>query len=333
MRLILFAIAGALALAGCSQEPEGDADAQAATEEITYPGVPEEQAARIRELGREIDPASFAIFEGMVDAPPYDDVDIDADISYGEDAAQVLDVYTFQNSSEGSSRPVLLFVHGGGFVGGSKAGGYYPQNVTAWAARNGMVGVNMDYRLAPDAAWPAGRDDLAAAIAWVRQNIARYGGNPDRIVLFGHSAGANHVADYVTHKDLQGAEAGAVEGAVLLSPYYAAKAGPPDYAANAGEAADHPYYGSAEALQTASAAIARMGASSVPLFVGYAEYDPQFMVDFAHQIENELCGSGAGGSCPKVLFLADHNHLTEGASIGSADESLSGPLLAWLKSL
>ncbi len=319
MRWILVS-AAALALASCGDTAEEPAAADAAA---TYPGVPEEQAAMIRAAGRVIDPASFDIFAPLVDAPPYADVTIAENLEYGSDPAQILDVYTFNEAPEGESRPVLLYVHGGGFVGGSKQGAYYPQSATAWAARHDMVGVNIDYRVAPANPWPAGRDDLAAAIAWVGDNIAQYGGDPDNIILWGHSAGAAHVADYVQHTELQGDEAARVRGALLLSPTYAAEMGD----------APHPYYGADASLQTLGPAIERLGASRIPLMLGYAGYDPEMFHTFAQAAEERLCAIDSETNCPRFLFLKDHNHMTEGASIGSADESLSGPFLEWMAQL
>jgi triacylglycerol lipase len=94
------------------------------------------------------------------------------------------------------ARPVLIFVHGGGFVRGSKRapGSPFYDNIMLWAVKNGMVGVNMTYRLAPAHPWPAGQEDIRDAIRWVGANIASHGGDPNRVYLMGHSAGASHVA-------------------------------------------------------------------------------------------------------------------------------------------
>ncbi len=322
MRRILLASAMALGLAACSAA-DSEPAAEASAEATTWPGVPEEQSAQVRAAGRVIDPASFAIFAPLVPAPPYADVTLTEDVAYGTDPQQKLDLYTLNAAPEGEQRPVLVYVHGGGFTEGSKQGDYYPQSATAWAARNGMVGVNIDYRLAPAAQWPAARDDLAAALTWVRANIARYGGNPDRIFLWGHSAGAAHVADYVQHTALQGPEAAAVKGALLLSPIYQPVLGEQP----------HPYYGTDADLQTATPAIRRLGTSRIPLLLGWAEYDPEMFDTFAKAVEGQLCAEGSRLNCPQMLYLRDHNHMTEGASIGSADESLSGPFLAWMRGL
>ena len=107
-----------------------------------------------------------------------------------------------------------MFVHGGGFVGGDKhvPGTPMYDHIGAWAVRNGWVGVTITYRLAPEHTWPAGAQDVAAAVQWVRDNIASYGGDPSRIVLAGHSAGSVHVASYLAASRRSGHAGGPVPG-------------------------------------------------------------------------------------------------------------------------
>jgi triacylglycerol lipase len=78
---------------------------------------------------------------------------------------------------------------------------------TSGHGRNGMVGVNMTYRLAPQAKWPAAQEDIGSAIAWIKANAAAQGGDPNRIYLMGHSAGASHVANYMSHSQFRGGSA------------------------------------------------------------------------------------------------------------------------------
>ena len=96
-----------------------------------------------------------------------------------------------------SARPVLIFIHGGAFVGGNKrtspTSPLY-DNVMLWAVQNGFVGVNATYRLAPQSPYPAGAEDIAAVVALVASKIGERGGDPARVYLMGHSAGAVHVA-------------------------------------------------------------------------------------------------------------------------------------------
>ncbi|MFL5521137.1 MAG: alpha/beta hydrolase, partial [Gemmatimonadales bacterium] len=87
-----------------------------------------------------------------------------ADLRYGAHPQQTLDLYA--PDDRGDAKPVLLWVHGGGFVRGEKRSPDHPFNahVGRWAARNGMLGAVMGYRLAPDATWPSGGEDVTAAI-------------------------------------------------------------------------------------------------------------------------------------------------------------------------
>jgi triacylglycerol lipase len=283
--------------------------------------VPPEIAAKVRAAGQAMDPSAGELYAPIFVAKGQGDVTITRDVAYGDDPLQVLDLYVPGTAAD-KPRPVLLFVHGGGFTRGDKHGDFYPDNVTAWAANHGMVGVNIDYRLAPANPWPAGARDLAAAIAWTRANIAQHGGDPGRIILWGHSAGANHVADYVGHKELHGPEAASVKGAVLLSPFYAPEA----------DEQPHAYYGADADIQTADATIERLKASEIPLFLGYAQFDPEPMRQFARSAMAGLCEDG-GGTCPASVDLPDHNHFTEGMAVGTDDTSLSGPVLRWIETL
>lgn len=265
-----------------------------------------------------MDPSFGELYAPMFGKEPWAGATITRDLAYGSDPLQRLDV--FAPTARHPKLPVLLFVHGGGFTRGDKHGDFYPDNITLWAARNGMVGVNIDYRLAPKDAWPAGAKDLAAAIAWTRANIAKYGGDPDRIILWGHSAGANHVADYVAHAEVQGAEASAVKGAIILSAFYAAA--PTGTPPNA-------YYGSNLALQSTASSIEGLRRSRIPLFVANAEFDPEQFKAYAAAVRAALCITPA--RCPQYVLVRDANHFTEGMAVGTEDKQLTGPLQKWIR--
>ncbi len=101
---------------------------------------------------------------------------------------QSLDIYA---PRDGKAMPVVLFLHGGGWTRGDrKEVGAQPRLFND----NGIVLVSVDYRLSPAAVHPAHVDDVASAIAWVHANIAKYGGDPDRIIVMGHSAGSHLAA-------------------------------------------------------------------------------------------------------------------------------------------
>ena len=124
-------------------------------------------------------------------AAPKAGVTVTRDIAYGSHARQILDCFV---PAGATNAPVVVFVHGGIFVRGDKRlSSEVYDNVLYWFARQGFIGVNIEYRLAPESPWPGGADDLGLAIAWARANVARHGGDPGSIFAIGHSAGGTHV--------------------------------------------------------------------------------------------------------------------------------------------
>lgn len=111
------------------------------------------------------------------------------DVAFGDDPRQRLDVYAPTNSANGAN-PVLVFFYGGSWASGSRQG--YAFAAKAFASRGHTV-VVPDYRLVPDVHFPAFVEDGAAAVAWTLANIGQHGGDPARVSLMGHSAGA-HIA-------------------------------------------------------------------------------------------------------------------------------------------
>lgn len=113
-------------------------------------------------------------------------------IAYGPLSRQELDVYHPTNPDP--DRRVVIFFYGGDWQTGSK-GDY--RFVAQALASQGFVAVMPDYRLCPSATFPAFVDDGAMAVRWAHDNISRFGGNPTRLYLMGHSAGA-HIAALLT---------------------------------------------------------------------------------------------------------------------------------------
>lgn len=102
-----------------------------------------------------------------------------------------LDVYTSE-VTPAQGAPVLLHVHGGAWMLGSKDEQGLP--LLQHMAARGWVGVTANYRLAPRHPWPAQIVDVKAAIRWIKDNIEDYGGDPDYIVITGGSAGGHLTA-------------------------------------------------------------------------------------------------------------------------------------------
>ncbi len=112
--------------------------------------------------------------------------------AYGSDARQKVDVWAPRHSK--GPLPVIIFFYGGSWNSGLRDG--YAFAARALAAR-GFVVVVPDYRLVPQVRWPAFVEDGAAAVRWTTASIAAHGGDPARIAVMGHSAGA-HIAMLLT---------------------------------------------------------------------------------------------------------------------------------------
>jgi acetyl esterase/lipase len=113
-------------------------------------------------------------------------------VAYGTHRLQSMDVYVADGTV--APAPVIVMVHGGGWMIGDKASpGIVGAKATRWLPR-GFVFVSVNYRMLPDFPVATQADDVAAAIAHVRRRAAAWGGDPARIVVMGHSAGAHLVA-------------------------------------------------------------------------------------------------------------------------------------------
>jgi len=297
----------AFAITGCATRPT--ASVVEVPSQIT-PAL----AQGLEHIGRVVaPPPTEKLYAPLAQREPYAGVQVRRDVRYGNDARNLLDVFTPTTMKAG--QPVLVFVHGGAFMRGERRTGDSPfyDNIMLWAVSQGMVGVNMTYRLAPAHAWPAAQQDIQSALKWVRDNIAASGGDPSRIILMGHSAGAAHVAQYVAHPQFHVAPGSGLAGAVLLSGLFdpaTAEANPPLQA----------YFGKDTAQYPARSAVPGLVASRVPLLIAYAELDPEDFHTQSHQLNTALCQAGR---CQGLYKLMGHSHMSEIYSINSADPTVT----------
>jgi len=291
---------------------------------LTFPDaakadLPAEVADAVRAMGAVNDAGATAdVVRPMhaLHAPP-GDVIARRDISFGDHPLQRLDVFT-SSPDMGAGKPIVLFVHGGGFVRGDKhrPGDFTYDNVMIWAVTNGFVGVNTNYRLAPEFAYPNATQDVAAAIAWAREHGAEYGGDPDRIFLWGHSAGASLVGSYLGHPEFHVVEGSGVIGAVLGS----------GSGYEIDEAND---YFDDDARLDEMASLPGLLKSDVPLFVMRAELDPPQIARSGERLNEALCNAG---KCPAVFLRnANHNHMTQVYTINTSETDISERILAFLR--
>lgn len=130
--------------------------------------------------------AGCSTFGALNATAPRGGVKVERDIAYAEGERRGLDVYAPKAVQPGG-RPVVVFFYGGSWEFGSKADYAW---VGSALARAGYVAVLPDYRLYPEARWPQFLQDSALAVKWARDHAGAYGGDPRRLVLMGHSAGA-----------------------------------------------------------------------------------------------------------------------------------------------
>lgn len=219
--------------------------------------------ARLRELSDDREPPAVAateqLFAPLHEREPYVGVRVTRDLVYGPDPRNRCDVFAGDPAPPGRV-PVLVYAHAGGYVEGDKRlpGTPYYDNVGVWAVRHGMIGVTMNYRLAPAHVWPAGTVDVERIVGRLREQIPAYGGDPAQIFLMGHSAGSSHIASYVAHTP-----ATPIAGAVLVSGAY-------DFV-RLGSPRIHVYIGSDPSLYPERSPVAGVAGSDVPLLVSYAE--------------------------------------------------------------
>jgi hypothetical protein len=197
--------------------------------------VPPDIADGLRKIGQIVDPACTARLYRplmpandfntywppdaavpMSTAPLYPGITITRDQSFGPHPKDVLDIFIADKG--GNNRPVFIYVAGGG---GNKveqqvreANAFY-DNIARWATKNGMVGVLVQRH--PGAGnWDDGGRDISLAVDWLKDNVAKYRGNPNRIFIAAHSAGTGPLGVYVGHPE-RWKSGVAVKGAIYMS--------------------------------------------------------------------------------------------------------------------
>jgi acetyl esterase/lipase len=236
----------------------------------------------------------------------------------------VLDVATGDGGGAGAKRPVLLFVAGDSFAGDGAA----PANASAqdaamcFAARNGMVGVKMAWRLAPAFPWPAGAKDVAAAASWVHENIDLFGGNAQEVVVIGYSVGAFHVASLLGHPELAARDSG-IAGAVLVSGIYRASGD--------ADGAEKSYFGSDTGKYEQRSAFPGILHIETPLLLAWSALDPPRLVTQGETLKELLCKSRT--HCPHTKVLKSHDGLAAIFGADAPDAGLAGPTLELVREI
>jgi acetyl esterase/lipase len=293
--------------------------------------MPEELRARLAEInptwGKDIlgnVAKTLALYTPILAAAPKNGVTIERDVAYGPDARHRLDLH----KPEGRTGvPVVVFLHGGAYVRGDRGvNAEVYGNVATYFARQGMLGVNGTYRLAPAAQWPAAAQDVGLLVQWLKANAAAHGGDPSRIYLVGHSAGATHVATYVYQKDLHPADGPGVSGIVLMSGRY-----------HFDPKADDPnlrnfqaYFGTDAGRYPAQSPINHVKtAKPLPTFVVISEYDNPDLDTQGALLLAALCERDR--VCPRFTRMGLHNHLSMVYQFNTADDALGREIQEFIR--
>jgi acetyl esterase/lipase len=280
---------------------------------------------QLRALGSEFTPAQIEatrqLFIPLVPRPQDVGATVVRDVSYGPDPRNRLDVFS---KGVGTGKPVVVFVHGGGFVQGDKGDEAAPfyNNVGAWAARAGFVGVTITYRLAPTHQWPAGSADINLALNWIAANISKFGGDATRIILMGQSAGATHVAGYLAGHGCPVGQVPRVAAAVMLSGIFAIESSDRNPMHEA-------YYGKDYAVYPSRATVTALATSAVPALFTISELDPpQF---HRHMAAVYAAHAAERGVSPELMYLRNHNHVSSIMQLGAVEDSFGPELVKFVQ--
>lgn len=295
----------------------------------TRPGIPNELRELMAEIGPQWSPAKYVKpmlekFSEIHRTAPTERIDVRTDIAYGTHPRQRFDIYLPAGADGG--RAAVLFVHGGAFLDGhrNRTDEIYA-NVLRYFARNGVVGINIGYRLADDTRYPGATEDVASVVAWAHEHTGEIGIDRNRIFLMGHSAGAAHTASYAYDKRHHPAAGPGLAGHLVISGRVRAETRPEN--PNAKKVVS--YYGTdnADALADFSP-VSHVDESSVPTFVAWAEFEnPLIDVHCA-----ELCFrlAVAKRRSPPSMWLRGHNHTSSIGHINTAEDELGLAMLDFI---
>jgi hypothetical protein len=364
---------------------------------VSAPGahaqVPAEIASQLRQIGTGVCvPETAKLYKPLQPMPPYAGVTIMRDIPYAQDARTIMDVFAPEKG--GGGRPVLVYVSGG--AGDKKVNGpdgdpFY-DNIMLWALKHGMTGVNMQRRggFGGGGAWDDPAKDVGLVVTWIRQNIKKYKGDPNRIFLWADSAGNGPVSTYAGHPEIAGVDGAAVKGIVLMSsPNFnilpetvpqnsaatqiAATASLSPNCSRApgeGRGGRGPAPGGAApgpggaaprgvgrggagapavdpATQLARSNLAGLAKGKIAVFLAWGELDSRNILAFDYALKDALCKAGRCpataelikdhshvGRCPATAeLIKDHSHVSLVFSPNTADDSVTGPIFKWMKSV
>jgi len=261
-----------------------------------------------------------------------DNTVVTRDVNYappGEEAPlKSLDIYAPRGAK---GLPVMIYIHGGGWSRGDKREvGSQPKMFN----EHGVVLVSVNYRLSPEIKYPTHVNDIAAGIGWVRANIARYGGDPKKLVIMGHSAGSHLAMLTATHPaplGRQGLKVSDLKGAISLdgSGFNLVErldTGEPKVAAAYARA-----FGEDRAIFADASPIQHVGAGTVtpPFLLTYVKQDSVNYTQaeaFAERVRE-------GGGRAELAFIEGKDHATLASDLGTERDTAGKQILNFLQTV
>ncbi|KAF3397558.1 hypothetical protein DPV78_008366 [Talaromyces pinophilus] len=277
---------------------------------------------------------------------PPSNVSVIRDERYGPAERNRLDV--FVPHGDETDRPVLMYVHGGGFFSGDKLWTDKVYSNIGWFfAQHGVITVVINHQLVPHVQYPGGADDIQLAREWICNNITteKFGrGSVDKVVLFGHSSGGAHIAMNLyaagdSERPSRDPLAPPVAGVIYLDvPFWYDRNKP------VRQNTIRSYYGSDdESIWGPKCAVGLfqrlpdnspvLDSQKLPIYLGSVEWEVPETVEGALMFFNAYRSrSKPAGTLPLFHVLKKHNHLSNVLSIGSEDTSQAKPLLEFIGS-
>ncbi len=240
-----------------------------------------------------------------------------------------LDIY--QPLDGGDNLPVMIFIHGGSWRGGDKSWeGSKPEFFTS----HGYVFASINYRLSPEVQHPVHVEDVAHAIAWLHHHVAEYGGDPDRMVVLGHSSGA-HLAALVAIDQRYLKEAGDgladIKGVIVLDGggYDIPKM------VNSGELfSKHRYefaFGDKKSVWIDASPVTHVEpGKDIPPFLLVHAWKRKASRQQAHELADALQKAGYRA---EVFHEPNKNHITINSSIGDEGDETTARIMKFLQSI
>ena len=251
-------------------------------------------------------PAGAAAADGLA-IVEHRDIDYVPGKDYAEDKDR-LDVFMPEGVP---NAPVVVYFHGGALQAGTKAIG---EGLARQLAARGIGLVTANYRLSPTVMHPAHMEDATAAFAWTRKHIASYGGDPDRVFLSGHSAGAYLAALLAldpSYLEAHGLGLSDVRGVIPISPFLYVE--DPDVAPRRPKTV----WGTDPEVWLQASVTPYVGGKKPPMLLLYADGDDTWRREQNQRLAAELT---AKGSKAAAIEIADRTHGSINSKMADDDD-------------